>query len=267
MKKLFSSFKIALSMYSKIPMPRTQWSKENMGYAMCFFPFVGAIVGGLTFALGCAVTFLELTSVSSMILSAVVLLLMPILVTGGIHLDGLLDTADALSSYRDLDKRLEILKDSNSGAFAIITCVVYFLIYFAVYMVIVESLYSQLMVEVLVILALSFVLSRAFSGLSVVTFPMAKNTGLAYTFSTGAQKKTVKITMIIIISAVAVSMIFVHLILGLVAFLVGLLTFFYYKSMSKKEFGGITGDLCGWFLQISELSMAAGIALTFLIIN
>ena len=58
---------------------------------------------------------------------AVALVLVPVIVTGGIHVDGLLDTSDALSSWRDREKRLEILKDSHAGAFAVITACVYFL--------------------------------------------------------------------------------------------------------------------------------------------
>jgi len=52
MKKLYHSFLIAFSMYSKIPMPQCEWTEENMAYAMCFFPWVGAVIGGLTWAFG-----------------------------------------------------------------------------------------------------------------------------------------------------------------------------------------------------------------------
>ena len=41
---LIRSFFIAFSMYSKIPMPRTDWTKEAMRYAMCFFPVIGAVI-------------------------------------------------------------------------------------------------------------------------------------------------------------------------------------------------------------------------------
>ena len=46
---LIRSFFIAFSMYSKIPMPRTDWTKESMRYAMCFFPVIGAVIGGLLY--------------------------------------------------------------------------------------------------------------------------------------------------------------------------------------------------------------------------
>ena len=55
----------------------------------------------------------------------------PIIITGGIHMDGFLDTQDALGSYQPRERRLEILKDSHAGAFAIISCAVYLMMYVA----------------------------------------------------------------------------------------------------------------------------------------
>ncbi len=56
--------------------------------------------------------------------------LIPVWITGGIHLDGYADTCDALSSYGDREKKLEILKDPHCGAFAVIRLCSYFLAYF-----------------------------------------------------------------------------------------------------------------------------------------
>ena len=49
---LLESCVIAISMYSKIPMPRVEWKEKNMKYAMCFFPLVGCVNGILVFGLG-----------------------------------------------------------------------------------------------------------------------------------------------------------------------------------------------------------------------
>ena len=49
MKNLWNSFIVAFSMYSKIPMPRADWTRENMKYSMCFFPWVGLVIGALEF--------------------------------------------------------------------------------------------------------------------------------------------------------------------------------------------------------------------------
>ena len=68
-----------------------------------------------------------------MVSCTMVLVLVPVVITGGIHVDGLLDTSDALSSWRDREKRLEILKDSHAGAFAVITACVYFMAFYGGY--------------------------------------------------------------------------------------------------------------------------------------
>ncbi len=52
MKKFYHSFLIAFSMYSKIPMPQCEWNEENMAYAMCFFPWIGVAIGGVTWLWG-----------------------------------------------------------------------------------------------------------------------------------------------------------------------------------------------------------------------
>lgn len=91
MRRIWNSFKIAFAMYSKIPMPRADWEKENMRYMMCFFPFVGIVIGALMVSW----SFLSGKLGVGDSLRGVIYVLIPVLVTGGIHLDGLLDTADA----------------------------------------------------------------------------------------------------------------------------------------------------------------------------
>lgn len=115
------------------------------------------------------------------------------------------------------------------------------------------------------VLALSFVLSRALSGLAVVIFPKAKNTGLAATFSEMAVKRTVAITMVGFILVFGVLAIYLNPVYGVPMDIAAGLVFFYYYRMSKKKFGGITGDLAGFFLTVSELAMALTVVAVFLI--
>jgi hypothetical protein len=84
MKTIWNNFKVAFAMYSKIPMPPADWEKENMKYALCFFPWVGLAVGAVS-----AVLFWLLQQIGAgSMLRAAVLTAVPVLVTGGIHLDG-----------------------------------------------------------------------------------------------------------------------------------------------------------------------------------
>lgn len=247
MTALWNSFKIAFSMYSKIPTPGSEWTKENMRYVMCFFPLVGAVIGAIMYLwrfLGETWGLID----GGFNFYVAVLMLIPAAVSGGIHLDGFLDTSDALSSWQPQEKRLEILKDSRAGAFAVIMGCSYFILSFGVYSLLKDD-------KVFILVCLSFILSRALSGLAIVRFKMAKNTGLAATFSDGAQKKTVGIWMCIYIIAVGAVMLVIDLQYGALALLTAFAVFGFYRHMAYKNFGGITGDLAGWFLQLCELAV------------
>lgn len=255
MKRYLNSFVIAFSMYSRVPMPKGNWTKENMRYVMCFFPLIGGIVGGAVFLW---LSFCNAFSVG-VILRSVGATVIPLLLTGGIHMDGFLDTVDALSSYKTKEEKLEILKDPHTGAFAVLGGVVYLLLSF--------GMWSEVPKESYPVLCLGFVISRAFSGLSVASFPMAKDTGLVRTFSDSAHKSVVRKTMFLYLIVVGVTMVAVQPIYGGVSLFSSLLVFSYYWSISKKKFGGITGDLAGYFLQICELCMVILVVFISLILR
>ena len=94
MKSLWNSFLIALSMYSRIPVPQAEWTEKNLRWALCFFPLVGAVIGALGYGVYCLCEFLALPQ----LLAGALLTALPVVVTGGIHLDGFCDTTDAISS-------------------------------------------------------------------------------------------------------------------------------------------------------------------------
>ena len=151
------------------------------------------------------------------------------------------------------EKKLEILKDPHTGAFAIISLCCYFLLC--------VGIFSEMRTERLFAAALVFVFSRSLSGISVVTFPAAKNSGLLRTFQDGAQKRNVRIVLIFWLLAAGVGFYLTAGLCGVAAAVVGLAVFFYYYQFSRKQFGGITGDLAGYFLQLCELFMLAVLAL------
>ena len=125
MKLLYSCI-IAISMYSRIPMPQIQWTKERMKHALCFFPLVGLIQGlFLALWLWLAEEVFRLSPAMTGLWAAA----LPVLITGGIHMDGFLDTMDGVCSYGDREKKLEILKDPHLGAFAVIYTFAYMLLY------------------------------------------------------------------------------------------------------------------------------------------
>ena len=219
-----------------------------MRYALCAFPLVGVVLGGLCLLWDTLARLLMLPG----LLRGAGLCLLPVAVTGGIHLDGYADTCDALASHGDHARRQEILKDPHIGAFGVIWLCSYFAADLA--------LWTALPGQADGAVWLSFCLSRTLSGLAVATFPLARNTGLAHTFSAAAdQKRTAWVlTGLAVLLAAGMALLGWD---GAAAALAGLGVFAWYRRMARKEFGGLSGDLAGWFLQAAELAMLAALCL------
>lgn len=252
MKSLWNNFKVAFAMFSKIPMPQADWTKENMNYMFCFFPFIGTVIGILTM---CA-AYLGIYFQFQPGFVTIILVLIPVFVTGGIHVDGLLDTSDALSSWQERKRRLEILKDSHAGAFAVITAAVYFLIWCGAY----SQLYGTGNLRAIAVLSLGFMVSRCLSGIGVLTFPKAKADGTVAEFSRNSSDVVSRNVLIIYLLVLFVAMVWICPVWGVCAFAGALLIFWYYHHMAMKYFGGTTGDLSGFFLCICEVGMAVILA-------
>ena len=96
--KCLESLIVAFSMYSKIPMPQITWTKENMKNTLCYFPLIGAVIGALLWL------WYWLCGIAGfgVMLQAAVAVLIPVLVTGGIHLDGFRSAASAKVAAKPL---------------------------------------------------------------------------------------------------------------------------------------------------------------------
>ena len=240
--KLIRTLCLAFSMYSRIPMPILEYTEDDMRYTFLAFPLIGAVIGALQY--GWYILY-EMLGVGTT-LYAVVAVALPLCVTGGFHMDGYLDTTDALSSHRERERKLEILKDSHVGAFAVIWTGVYLLVSYGFYTEICDK-------TSILCVAAGFILSRATSGLAAIHFPSATGkSSLAY-FAKASDRKVVKTGLWIWIILTLVSLICAEKVYGAAVLIILAAWYGYYYHMSKKEFGGITGDLAGWYLQTCEL--------------
>ena len=242
---------IAFAMYSKLPMPRVEWEKRALSWALCFFPLVGAVIGGVLYGWMALARYLGVGPV----FFAAFALLIPIAFSGGIHLDGFCDTCDALSSHQSKERKLEILKDSHTGAFAIICCALYLLVFFACWSEVAATGRAAL------VLALGPALSRSLSGLFAVTLPNARGTGMLATFTDSMDTARARGVMVLWVAACVAALLWLDLWTGGAALLGAGLACLYYRIMSKRQFGGVTGDLAGFFLQICELAMVLAVVL------
>ncbi len=230
-------------MFSRIPVPKADWRPEAMRYAMACLPLVGIAVGVGVLAWN----WLALTLAFGPLLRGAGLALVPLIVSGGIHLDGFCDTVDARASHADQEKKQAILKDLHVGAFAAIAVAAY-LIFFA-------ALASELPADIGIVACFSliFVLSRVLTALATALFPCARDSGLGRIFHDAAAKKATLVS----VSATGAAVAALLAVLGgptMLAIPVGAgLLFAWFYRMVKREFGGLSGDLSGWFLQVCEL--------------
>lgn len=245
------SFVTAFSMFSRLPVPTLKWRDDNMRYMLAAFPFVGAAVGLFIWAW----LFICDTLGFGVFLRSTGLTLLPVAVTGGIHLDGFCDTVDALASHATQERKREILKDPHTGAFAVIGSASYLILYFA--------LGTELEITPLtpLLLGLMFILSRTFSGFSVLLFPSNAGKGLLSTFKDASGKKASVSVLAVIFVLCGAGLIYLNIVTGGAMVLAALICLLYLYVMSRRQFGGMSGDLAGYFLQLCELLMLAAIVI------
>ncbi len=235
----------AFSMYSAIPMPYIEWDEKTMRYAFCFFPLVGAVIGVCEYL---AYMLLDMAGIGIMLKSCVAAAL-PVIISGGIHMDGFMDTSDALGSHADREKKLEIMKDPHTGAFAIIAAVVYMMMY--------AGLFSEIKTGDLFVYSCGFFMSRALSGFFLMALPKAKKDGLAVMWSSMTDKTAAYILLAEYILCSLIMVLF-GAITGIISVILTIFASVIHYFMCKRIFGGITGDIAGFFLQIAEMAVLLG---------
>ncbi len=240
---------LAFSLYSRIPVPQAEWKEENLRWVFCFFPLVGAVTGALEAVLSLAARALGL----GQLCTAAFRTALPVLVTGGIHLDGFMDTADALSAHTDPVRRQEILRDSHVGAFAVTGC--------GVYLVLMLGIWSEVEARFLAAASGCFVLSRCLTGLLAVTLPAAREEGMLRTLTEAAPKRTVRRVLILETVVAAALLLLFGGAAGAGMCAAALLTFGGCRRLFLREFGGISGDPAGFFLQLCELLQLLALSL------
>ena len=243
------SLVMAFACFSRIPVPNVKWEDSSMRFMMCFFPLVGVVVGLLVWLwlLVC-----DLVGFGAIARGAGIALV-PIVVTGGIHVDGLADVFDAQSSHAEPDRKREILKDPHLGAFAAIGLVSYMIAYFALGCE-APALADAGKVGLLFVLLHAY--SRCLSGIATTVFPQNASQGMLAQFHDSANKGAVVALAVEAIACVAAFVVASPL-AGVLMAVAGLLSLLWIFVFSRRQFGGMSGDLAGCFLQVAEIAMLA----------
>lgn len=219
----------------ELPMDRMQ-----MKYTLQTLPILGLLQGGIY----AFVIFLlqSYTSFSNLII-AFCLWLVLIVLSGGIHLDGLIDTSDAYFSYQDVTKRLKIMQDPRVGAFGVLSIIVFLAARFLILyeLIAIANPWTYIFIVIIPFLGKMYMAS------CLHRLPPARDQGMAVFFQQGASKNFwFMYGIYVLIIGIAIAMINTELltsyfILVFLMILVGCLL----AKKTVKNFGGITGDTLG----------------------
>lgn len=228
---MFNGFLIACSMYTRIPIKQVDWFDQGRKYVLFCLPIIGCIIGGVWWL---AYLFLA----SERLITSVLITLVPYLICGFIHLDGFLDCMDALLSSANKEKKVNILKDSHVGAFAVLSAIILFLLNVA----------SIASLQVHVSLFLIPIISRIFAIELQYSSPVFSSSEMSKHFMEGVTPRIKKLFQLFPVFLGIGSMYF----MGYQASILwgyALLHYVVTRKWLLREFDGINGDMCGFMIE------------------
>ncbi len=234
---------------TRIPMPITVDLDEEFHKGICYFPLVGLILGLCYYFIGCIGRI-----IFNDYITAVFILLGTVLLTGGLHLDGVGDTFDGLYSYRDRERILEIMKDSRLGTNALLS--ILFLILLKLGFLI--SLLEQDKLWGVVIMP---VIARTMQVIVCYKGKTPRENGMGNIFIGKVSRSTLSIvlgiasvtTMIVVCIASPCSWRMLIRVAIAIGSVVGTLKVF--ERSVYQKIGGITGDILGCICELAELGV------------
>lgn len=248
----------AFQFLTRIPIPlEVPFDKQTLQRSLIFFPIVGVVLGGLLSGVAILLSF-----IAPPVICAVLVLGLWIALTGGLHLDGLMDTADGVLSGRSREKMLDIMKDSRVGSFGVIAALFMMLLKFAgLYYLFEQQAQHGLSVSwLLLAIAAATMWSRWWMVISISSWKPARDNGLAHLFN------GVKLQYISVMTAISL---FIYLMaLMIYAIMMGGNLYYVWLSLLipicsaivgwliakwlKRKLGGLTGDTYGAMNEVVE---------------
>ena len=221
-----------------IPLPGREGHK--FASSMIWFPIVGLIIGLIIYGLGWL--WIRLFGIGWPGGGAAILLIVQVILTRGLHLDGLADWADALGGKRDKTSRLAVMKDPRVGAFGVLALIAVFMAKWVAFERLISTGSFMWMMFIMII-------SRDMMVLLMTTLPYARSEeGMASPFIkdiSPGQKIWAHIICLILCLFAGPA--------GLVFYGLGWIITVLLRASYKRGFGGITGDLLGTTNEIIEM--------------
>ncbi|MBU8879908.1 adenosylcobinamide-GDP ribazoletransferase [Bacillus sp. FJAT-29790] len=240
---------INLQFFTSIPIPLSlPMDKEHLEKAIKTFPILGLVQGGIyAFTLYAMLHWTPFSALTA----AFAVWLAGIIITGGIHLDGWMDTSDAFFSYQDQEKRLEIMTDPRTGAFGVISILVLlstrFLFIYEITLFVNPASY----------LFIAFIpfFSKMVMGVLLLRVKAAKKEGLGSLFQHASTRRTLLVYPVyVVLLHVVIGLFMDQALWGTTAFiLVSIFLILFFSKKIISWFGGMTGDVLGAAVEGTEV--------------
>jgi len=219
----------------------------KMARSMVYFPVVGLLIGLFLCGINAGLSIFNFSPIAT----NTILLIALIIITGGMHLDGLSDAIDALFSGKTKEEMLEIMRDPRVGVMGVLSLIVIILLKIGL----LSSLNPALKTTALLLMC---TLSRWSAVLEIFLFPYARKEGKARIFIQG-------ITPEIFILSTGIVVVLAFMIWQLKGLLlvvtIATATAFFGKFICDR-IGGITGDTLGATIEITEAIILFGVSIS-----
>ncbi|DAB28766.1 MAG: adenosylcobinamide-GDP ribazoletransferase [Sulfurimonas sp. RIFOXYD12_FULL_33_39] len=230
MREIFKGFALAVSMLTTVPFFKVHdFYKGINGYAVMFYPLVGFLLGLVLWGIHSV-----LTPYAPSLHVGIIIFVLWVLLTGALHLDGFSDTVDGL--YVPKERALEVMKDSHVGGMGMIITASF----------LIAKASSLANFEAFYLLPIILMLSRAGAVIFIYFYPYVSPNGI----STLAKAELTKTQMFI---ALFYSVVLVAIFDMWLLFVSFLLVLFVIKNFFMKRYGGFTGDIYGFSIEVTEL--------------
>lgn len=255
--KIVTAFFMAWGYFLALPCPYKKWDDNQRHYMLAFLPAVGMVAG----ALWCLWSFILQKIGLPIYIESIATMTYIFFISGFFHLDGFMDTCDALLSRRDIEERQRILKDSTVGAFSVISVVLLISWWIIIFVISMERapIWGLFLIPVI---------SRTMSAIWVLILkPMGHSQyrdGFTNVERRNALVMTVALAAMGVLISIGIAYLFGNNLWHPVTLAVGMI----FASCgcildATKQLGGMSGDVSGFSLCLSEL---AGILILALLV-
>ena len=232
-------FLIALQFLTVLPVKiKSDIAEEDFGGSLLYFPIVGMLIGFVPAGMVLLLDFLPAQVVG------VLVVIISVVITGGIHLDGFADTCDGFCGQWPKEKILEIMRDSRIGTMGAAGVVCLLLLKFTLIVSIPQSVLWRLLI-------MMSVFARWSQVLACRTSSYAREEGKGKYFVAHSGKAALLVGSVFTVVLFILLMRFKGIVLLVPSFVVVLL----FINYAKKKIGGMTGDTIGATSEIAEISV------------